>query len=442
MTVLGTRTLLAGRYRLREQIAVGGTGEVWRADDEALGRPVAVKMLRPEYAGHAETVARFQAEARHAGRLIHPGIVQVYDYGQDRDAGVPFLVMELVDGPSLATVLAGGPLPPSWVLDMIGQVAAGLAAAHAAGLVHRDIKPANLLLAPGGIVKITDFGIASAAGSAPLTQSGMLACTPGYLAPERAEGTPAGPASDMYSLGVVAWEALTGSPPFTGTPLEVALAHVHRDLPPLPASIPAGLAALVAALTARNPAARPDGAVVAAQAGQPRAARLAAPVAQGQRQDGQSATLFLTGIAAHDVPPPGQPPRGRFRRPRPAALLALACLAAAGALAAILIANILGTDSGHPAPASAVSAAGTVRIDAATLDGQPAAIVLGKLRQAGLRPRIVDQPDGHQQPGTVIAIQPSGPVPAGSIVTVTVAKPPGKHHGHHSDNGDNGGNGG
>jgi eukaryotic-like serine/threonine-protein kinase len=217
----GAGNMLAHRYRLQEQIGAGGVGQVWRAADEVLGREVAVKLLRPEYADHAETLLRFRTEARLAARLVHPGVVQVYDYGQ---AGVPFLVMELVNGPSLAGVLADGPLRPPWVLSMIGQVAAGLSAAHAAGLIHRDIKPANLLLAPDGLVKITDFGIASAAGSAPLT----------------------------------------------GTPVEIALAHVNRDLPPLPAEVPAQVAGLIGELTAKDPAARPaSAAAVAVRVGTP-----------------------------------------------------------------------------------------------------------------------------------------------------------------------------
>jgi eukaryotic-like serine/threonine-protein kinase len=444
VAVSGTGSLLARRYRLREQIAAGGTGEVWRADDEVLGRAVAVKLLRPEYAGHAETLARFQAEARHAGRLAHPGIVQIYDYGQDHHAGVPFLVMELIDGPSLAAVLAGGPQRPSWVLEVIGQVAAGLAVAHAVGLVHRDIKPANLLLAPGDIVKITDFGIASAAGSAPLTQAGMLACTPGYLAPERATGSPAGPASDLYSLGIVAWEALTGRPPFTGTPLEVALTHAHLDLPPLPAPVPAGLAALVAALTAKDPAARPSGAAVAARTGELRAALTAGvPLLPGQPA-GQyarpAATLTLTGITAHGAPPPRQRLSDSTGWPGQTTLLAAAGLAGAVALAAVIVAAT-GTAGQHPAPsgpsaASGVPATQTVTIDNAALDGQPAAAVLAKLRQAGLQPRLVQLRDGRQQPGTVITVQPGGPVPAGAAVTVTAAMPP-VGHGHHHDNGGN-----
>ena len=445
LAVSGTSSLLARRYRLREQIAAGATGEVWRADDEVLGRAVAVKLLRPEYAGHAETLARFQAEARHAGRLAHPGIVHIYDYGQDQHAGAPFLVMELIDGPSLAAVLAGGPQRPSWVLDMIGQVAAALAAAHAVGLVHRDIKPANLLLAPGGIVKITDFGIASAAGSAPLTQAGMLACTPGYLAPERAAGSPAGPASDLYSLGIVGWEALTGKPPFTGTAIEIALAHAHRDLPSLPASVPAGLAALVGDLTARRPEARPSGAAVAARAGQLRAALgSGAPGPPGQPAGQHArppATLMLTGVTAHGAPPLRQRLRGILDRPRQAALLTAAGLAAAIALAAVLAAAV-GTAGQHPAPAGpsaapSVSAARTVTVDNAALDGQPAAAVLAKLRQDGLRPRLVQVPGGHQRPGTVISIQPAGPVPVGTTVTVTAAIPPPSHKNHHG----NGGNG-
>ena len=252
MVVPGDAVLLAGRYRLQDRIAGGGAGEVWRAADAVLGRAVAVKLLRPEYAGNGEVLARFRAEPRYAALVCHPGVVPVHDYGPGGPVGAPFLVMELVDGPSLAEVAACGPLEPAWVLDVAGQVAAGLAAAHAQGLVHRDIKPGILLLAPGGTVKIIDFGIASAAGSASLTLAGTLPGTPGYLAPERAAGAPATAASDLYSLGVVAWECLAGAPPFTGTPLEIALAHADRVMPPLPAAIPGGVADLVAELLPRT----------------------------------------------------------------------------------------------------------------------------------------------------------------------------------------------
>src|SRR6266700_3758159 len=170
------------------------------------------------------------------------------------------LVLELVHGPSLTQVLAGGPLAPARVLDVVAQVAAGLAAAHAAGVMHRDIKPGNLLVDPDGRVKITDFGIASAAGSAPLTRTGTVLGTPAYLAPERLAGASAGPASDLYALGMVAYQCLAGALPFTGTAVEVALAHHDRPLPPLPATVPWHVAALVDDLTATDPAARPGNA--------------------------------------------------------------------------------------------------------------------------------------------------------------------------------------
>ena len=271
----------AGRYRLGYRIAAGGAGEVWRAVDTALERPVAVKLLRAEFAGHPETLARFRAEALRAGSLSHPGIAHVYDYGDADPPHPPFLVMEVVDGPSLAGVLAGGPLDAARTMDVVAQTAAGLAAAHAAGVVHRDIKPANLLLGPDGQLKITDFGIAHAAGSAPLTRTGTLVGTPGYLAPERAAGRPAIPASDLYSLGIVAYECLTGSVPFGGTPLEVAAAHRERPLPPLPRHVPHPVAALVADLTGKDPGERPASADVAAErAGQLRDALSRSATAQ------------------------------------------------------------------------------------------------------------------------------------------------------------------
>jgi serine/threonine protein kinase len=228
----GPGVSLAGRYRLDCLVAAGAAGVVWRAFDLLLGRNVAVKVLRPDSADDPEARARFRAEARNASRLSHPGVAQVYDYGEDGPPDLPFLVMELVDGPSLVKVLAAGPLDPAQTLDLIAQVGDGLHAAHSAGLVHRDIKPANLLITGDGQVKITDFGIASVTSGAPSTAAGVLIGTRAYLAPERAAGWRATPASDLYSLGVVGYECLTGAPPFHGAALQVAEAHVRCPLQP------------------------------------------------------------------------------------------------------------------------------------------------------------------------------------------------------------------
>ena len=307
MVVTPASVVLAGRYRLEGPVARGGVGEIWRATDLVLGRPVAVKLLRTEYAQHPEVLARFRAEARHAGSVSHPGIAQVYDYGENGAAASPYLVMELVDGPSLARVLAAGPLTPADAMDVLAQAAAGLQAAHAAGLVHRDIKPGNLLVGPSGQVKITDFGIAHAAWSAPITQTGALVGTPAYLAPERIMGGPATPASDLYSLGVVGYQCLTGAVPFAGMPHEVTAAHRHRTLPPLPPAVPAGAAELVLDLTAKDPAARPASAgEVAARAGRLRDALAGRPTADAL-VSGPGGPPPARAVGAEPVPLAGDP---------------------------------------------------------------------------------------------------------------------------------------
>jgi serine/threonine-protein kinase len=425
-----TSVLVAGRYRLEGRIAAGGVGEVWKGTDEVLGRPVAVKMLRGEYAQHPHTLARFRAEARHASGLAHPGIAQVYDYGE---AGAPYLVMELVDGPSLAQVLERGPLDPGRAMDVVAQAAAGLQAAHRAGLVHRDIKPGNLLLGPGGQVKITDFGICHAAGSAPLTGTGTLLGTPAYLAPERVAGQAATPASDLYSLGVVAWECLAGTPPFTGVPIEVAIAHRDRPLPPLPGAIPAGVAALVGELTAKDPRARPPGAgVVAGQAGRLRDALTSRATLPLPAPD-PAAPARRSGLAAgsrswHQA--------GRWSGKA-------AALAAGGVIAAVIGAAALAISLDHtpsrpPAAPPSASAARAVDVSSAALAGQPADAVRRQLQQLGLRVQVRWQPS-HQDPGTVLAVQPSGRIPAGSLIIITAAYR--LHHGDGHGNGNGNGNG-
>lgn len=262
-----TRTglILDDRYQLAEPIAAGGVGQVWRAADLLLDREVAVKLLRPEYADHPDTLERFRAEAKHAGSLTHPCVARVYDYGNAGPAVPPYLVMEYVDGPSLADMLAVDPVHPIVALDVAAQAAAGLDAAHRIGLVHRDIKPGNILVGADGLVKITDFGIAHAAGSAPITGPGLVMGTTQYMAPERIAGGQATPASDLYALGILIYECLTGLPPYDGGTAEVMAGHLYLPMPPLPAGAPPELDELITRLTAKDPAARmSDAAEVAA----------------------------------------------------------------------------------------------------------------------------------------------------------------------------------
>ena len=337
-----TATHLAGRYVLEEQLGAGGFCEVWRATDTVLGRPVAVKLLHPGYAQQPEALARFQAEALHAGALSHKNIARVYDYGEPA-GGPPYLVMELVDGPSLADVLAGGALDAARTMDIVAQVAAGLQAAHGAGLIHRDIKPANILFAPDGTIRITDFGIAHAVGSVPITATGMVMGTPGYIAPERVTGDQTGAASDLYALGIVAYECLAGSQPFSGAPLDVAIAHRDRPLPPLPPSVPAEVAALVMMLTAKDPAWRPASAGEVAD----RAARLRDGLLASARQ--APALPGPTPTVADDLLPPAlaaAPSRPRRRRP-----LALAAFALA-AVTCLVVISVTGFAPGSHPPGS------------------------------------------------------------------------------------------
>jgi serine/threonine-protein kinase len=265
--VVVTRTglILDDRYQLAEPIAAGGVGQVWRASDLLLDREVAVKLLRPEYADHPDTLERFRAEAKHAGSLTHPCVARVYDYGNAGPASPPYLVMEYVNGPSLADMLAVDPVHPVLALDVAAQAAAGLDAAHRIGLVHRDVKPGNILIGADGLVKITDFGIAHAAGSAPITGPGLVMGTTQYMAPERIAGGQATPASDLYALGILIYECLTGLPPYDGGTAEVMAGHLYLPMPPLPAGVPPELGELITRLTAKDPAARlSDAAEVAA----------------------------------------------------------------------------------------------------------------------------------------------------------------------------------
>jgi hypothetical protein len=413
-------------------LAAGGFGEVWRATDLALGRPVAVKLLHAGFARHPETLARFRAEARHTGSLSHENIARVYDYGEPPEAQAPFLVMELVEGPSLAGELAAGPLDPVRVLDIVAQTAAGLDAAHRAGLVHRDIKPGNLMLSPGGVVKITDFGISYAAGAAPVTSTGQLVGTPGYLAPERVRGARAGPSSDLYSLGIVAWECLAGAAPFTGAAVEVAIAHRDRPLPLLPASVPAEVAALISELTAKDPAARPATAGDLARRAADLRDRLAAGAMPlgGVSRYAPARTVEMPELPGDRPERPGPEPALRPRgtgRPRRAAIAAVALVAALAGLVAVGVLGVLGQLGPHrPATLSAGApttnaAAVTIEVSAKSLVGQPVREVVARLEKLGLKVRVRWEATDQQRPGRVVAVQPGGMLPPGSVVTVTGA---------------------
>src|SRR4051812_17050002 len=287
-------TTLGGRYRLDERIAGGGMGDVWRGTDEVLGRTVAIKVLLSALMEEPGFAERFRGEARTMATINHPGVVDIYDYGSEN--ATAFLIMEYVEGDALSRTLGRvGRLTPARAMALIAQAADALHAAHEKGIVHRDVKPGNLLVRPNGTLVLTDFGIARSAAVAQLTAAGSVLGTASYISPEQASGAQATPLSDVYALGVVAYQCLSGVRPFEGdNPLEIAMRHVRDMPPPLPADIPPPVAQLVERAMAKDPAARWPSAAAMAQA--------------ARRVSGGGGTSASPGIPmAAPLGPPGSP---------------------------------------------------------------------------------------------------------------------------------------
>jgi eukaryotic-like serine/threonine-protein kinase len=289
--VISPGVMLGGRYRLDERIAGGGMGDVWRGTDEVLGRTVAVKILLPALLDEPGFAERFRGEARTMATINHPGVVDVYDYGSDQQ--IAFLVMEYVEGDALSRTLSRvGRLTPARTMALVAQAADALQAAHEKGIVHRDVKPGNLLVRPNGTLVLTDFGIARSAIVGQLTAAGSVLGTASYISPEQASGATATPSSDVYALGIVAYQCLSGRRPFEGdSPIEIAMKHVREPARPLPGDIPPAIRAIVDRSMAKDPAARwPTAATLAA------VARQAAATLAGQ----------AVNQAPRPVPPAGQ----------------------------------------------------------------------------------------------------------------------------------------
>ncbi|MBB5871068.1 serine/threonine-protein kinase [Allocatelliglobosispora scoriae] len=301
-------TMLSGRYRMDERIAGGGMGDVWRGTDETLGRTVAIKIMLPALMDEPGFAERFRQEARTMATIKNPSVVDIYDYGSDQN--IAYLVMEYVEGDPLSRTLGRvGRLTPTRTMALIAQAADALQAAHSKGIVHRDVKPGNLLVRANGTLVLTDFGIARSAVAAQLTAAGAVLGTASYLAPEQAAGQTATALSDIYALGVVAYQCLSGRRPFEGdNPIEIAMKHVREHPPALPGDVPPAVRAIVERAMAKDPAARwPTAAILAATARQ-------AATALGGQQSGRAAPtvphrpISPTPVSPTPVPPQHQRP--------------------------------------------------------------------------------------------------------------------------------------
>ncbi|MFI6920403.1 protein kinase [Nonomuraea spiralis] len=309
--MLGAGTTLNDRYVLADRLGGGGMGEVWRADDLVLGRAVAVKVMMPALSENPTFTQRFQNEARAMATLRHRGVVGVYDYGVHEADGrrVSYLVMEYVRGESLDRVLRRGPLDAQEAMRLVAEVADALAAAHAQGIVHRDVKPANLMVRPDGQVALTDFGVAHSGSAGHLTATGTMLGSAAYCAPEMAAGSEVTPAVDVYALGVVAYECLTGRLPYQGdTPVQIIFKHLNAPVPELPGELPQAVRQVVVRALQKDPAQRWPSAsdmARAARASISGAALPASPVTTSSMAAPPVPAPMMTGPLATGVMPAG-----------------------------------------------------------------------------------------------------------------------------------------
>lgn len=450
--------VVGDRYRLTRRLAVGGMGEVWVAIDELLDRRVAVKILREEFLETPLFLARFRAEAKHTASLTHPGVAQIFDYGEEHINGrcTAYLVMELVDGPALSDLLAArGPLPIPTTIDWLAQAAEALGAAHRIGVVHRDVKPGNVLV-DGDTIKITDFGIARAMNSVPLTDAGQIVGTARYMSPEQATGSEATPASDVYSLGIVGYEMLTGQPPFTvGNAVAIARAHLQQQPPALPQHVPPALCELLARALAKDPTRRPADADAFARelrsfqkpATQDRVGALAdqAAISSGSVHASAGTMVFgaaptRTRIFDHDltiVAPPSLPVNAivadhhATKRSHRTLVTVTIVIAACIVLLAVTHSSTSRRQDLVPATGPSVQRPGAstapdttlaqpsiVVVDPATYLGMPVEQARQALRAVGFN--VAALPASVDNTAVVAGVAPSGPLPRGSTVTLTV----------------------
>jgi len=430
--------IFGGRYELKARLAIGGMGEVWQAVDKVIERQVAIKILKEEYLGDKAFRERFRAEARHAALVNHEGIASVYDFGEEE--GSAYLVMELVPGEALSTIIERERfLSAERVLDIVAQTASALHAAHQAGLVHRDVKPGNLLITPDGRVKITDFGIARAVDQVPLTATGQVMGTVQYLSPEQASGKSATALTDIYSLGIVAYEALAGKRPFTGeSQVAIAMAHIKNPPPPLPETIPLAVRNLILACLAKKPERRPTSArqlaraAIAITRGRVGEALALVPAVDDEPHDmteDTSTRILPVSVSASETASPSRFPRLPRTLPLVGLVVGLSIL-----LIGIVVALVFrptettptpaptpaATDASDPTPTPTDPLSSNVMITEDEFVGLTINQVTEKLDSLGLR---LDAVTGNiaaslDLVGTAYRVNPQGSVPPNTLVAV------------------------
>ena len=426
--MVATGDTVGDRYRLDERIAAGGMGTVFAATDEKLQRAVALKVLRDSLADDARFVERFRREARSAASLSHPNIAGVYDYG--KDGGCHFIVMEYAAGRDLARLLREeGPLEPERAVNIAAQVGEALAAAHAVKMVHRDVKPGNILVDENDNVKVTDFGIARASGDSTLTATGSILGSAHYLSPEQAAGGKVEPPSDVYSLGIVLYEMLTNSVPFTGdSAVAVAMRHLEDTVPPpssLRPEVPAEVDALVEGATANDPARRyADGHEFAAAARATAIGEMTAPMAAASVPEGERTQV----IPVTPLSDRWDPQRvGKFVVAFFIGLMALAVvLAVFRAINAPKLPSSgarAGSSAGpSDAPDEATTSPPASRLITIppNLLGRPADEVAADLEKVGITPVLAPDPESELEEGSTSRVEPGegDSVPEGEEVTV------------------------